>query len=482
MSYSDYLDLDQLLAAQHLRSDPPHHDELLFIVQHQTTELWLKLMLHELRGVRAYLDADHVHHALKCLARVKHIQCTLTEQWSVLATLTPSEYAGVSRHARQRIGLSVSAIPRRRVHPGQQERADAQGVRLRSGCVRHAGGAAGAAVGLRRFLSFLARRGLEVPDDVLQRDVRRPWVLQPALIPVFQSIYDAVDRAFDLYERANPWSMSKTTSSSGDSSPADCAAHHRLQDWHRRLIWRALLAEGIGLDLLSRALCGANRDRQMSARFAVDDLWLGHRCGPTVLEDVAGRLRPVEFGLGPAGGLVYRGFRGPSCLASSTGMSILVWWLPPHWPDTAVVEVHDLGWIPQVARNWKINSPTGGLVKIAGPFLTAVGGYPTDRAWAPPGAVRELARPEDGVRAVEEAAQHGHDLIKLVLHSGAPLLDDATLVAVVRAAHRHQLPVGVHAEGEGQARRAFEADVDILVHVPWTESLPDDLIAAMAAP
>ena len=93
MSYADYLDLDQLLAAQHLRSDPPHHDELLFIVQHQTTELWLKLMLHELRGVRAYLDADHVHHALKCLARVKHIQRTLTEQWSVLATLTPSEYA-----------------------------------------------------------------------------------------------------------------------------------------------------------------------------------------------------------------------------------------------------------------------------------------------------------------------------------------------------------------------------------------------------
>jgi imidazolonepropionase-like amidohydrolase len=70
-------------------------------------------------------------------------------------------------------------------------------------------------------------------------------------------------------------------------------------------------------------------------------------------------------------------------------------------------------------------------------------------------------------------------VIKVVLHSGAPLLDDATLIAVVRAAHRHQLPVGVHAEGGGQARRAFEADADILVHVPWTESLPDDLIAAM---
>src|ERR671910_2036624 len=93
MSYADYLQLGTLLAAQHPRSEPPHHDELLFIVQHQTTELWLKLVLHELRAVRDYLDANLVHQALKCLARVKHIQRTLTEQWSVLATLTPNEYA-----------------------------------------------------------------------------------------------------------------------------------------------------------------------------------------------------------------------------------------------------------------------------------------------------------------------------------------------------------------------------------------------------
>ena len=104
--------------------------------------------------------------------------------------------------------------------------------------------------------------------------------------------------------------------------------------------------------------------------------------------------------------------------------------------DTAVVEVHDLGWVPRIARGWKIDPPTGGLVRIAGPFLTAIGGYPVDRAWAPSGSVRELTGPADGIRAVEEAAAHGHDLIKLVLHSGGPLLDDATLVAVVRAAHR----------------------------------------------
>ena len=95
MSYGDYLRLDLLLSAQRPLSDPPQHDELLFIVQHQTSELWLKLMVHELRSARALLAADDLSPALKRLARVKHIQHTLTDQWSVLATLTPSEYAEI---------------------------------------------------------------------------------------------------------------------------------------------------------------------------------------------------------------------------------------------------------------------------------------------------------------------------------------------------------------------------------------------------
>ena len=88
LSYSAYLHLDELLAAQVPRSKPVHHDELLFIVQHQTSELWLKLMLHELRAATAHLAADEPRPALKNLARVKTIQRTLTEQWAVLATLT----------------------------------------------------------------------------------------------------------------------------------------------------------------------------------------------------------------------------------------------------------------------------------------------------------------------------------------------------------------------------------------------------------
>ena len=215
-------------------------------------------------------------------------------------------------------------------------------------------------------------------------------------------------------------------------------------------------------------------------RFAVDDLWIGHRLGPTLLEQVDDELRPVAFGrtaVQRARVPKLPGALMPGIVDRHVHLGLVD---AAALADTAVVEVHDLGWVPRIARGWKIDPPTGGVVKIAGPFLTAIGGYPADRAWAPSESVRELTGPVDGIRAVDEGAAYRHDLVKVVLHSGGPLLDDATLTAVVRAAHRHQLPVGVHAEGEGQARRAFEAGADILVHAPWTESLSDDLLRAMA--
>ncbi len=91
LNYGSYLQLDQLLSAQVPLSD--RHDEMLFIIQHQTTELWMKLVIHELRSAMTLMAADELGPALKRLARVKHIQKQMTDQWSVLATLTPSEYA-----------------------------------------------------------------------------------------------------------------------------------------------------------------------------------------------------------------------------------------------------------------------------------------------------------------------------------------------------------------------------------------------------
>ncbi|MBZ2208171.1 tryptophan 2,3-dioxygenase [Massilia soli] len=93
MSYGDYLGLDQILSAQHPRS--PNHNEMLFIVQHQTSELWLKLMLHELQAVRSSLRANELPPAFKMLARVARIMDQLVHAWDVLATLTPPEYTAI---------------------------------------------------------------------------------------------------------------------------------------------------------------------------------------------------------------------------------------------------------------------------------------------------------------------------------------------------------------------------------------------------
>src|SRR2546430_17297861 len=97
MTYGGYLQLDKLLSAQVPLSNPPHHDEMLFIIQHQTSELWFKLILHELRAALAFVRRDELEPTFKILARVKHIQAQLVSQWAVLATLTPSEY-GEFRH------------------------------------------------------------------------------------------------------------------------------------------------------------------------------------------------------------------------------------------------------------------------------------------------------------------------------------------------------------------------------------------------
>ncbi|HEX8477883.1 MAG TPA: tryptophan 2,3-dioxygenase family protein, partial [Telluria sp.] len=93
MSYGDYLALDQILTAQHPRS--PDHNELLFIVQHQTSELWMKLMLHELHGARAHVGARRLPPAMKMLARVAAIMNQLVHAWDVLATMTPPEYSAI---------------------------------------------------------------------------------------------------------------------------------------------------------------------------------------------------------------------------------------------------------------------------------------------------------------------------------------------------------------------------------------------------
>ena len=142
--------------------------------------------------------------------------------------------------------------------------------------------------------------------------------------------------------------------------------------------------------------------------------------------------------------------------------------------------VDDLGWILHEVLAWRATSPGGCTVRAAGPFLTAPSGYPSGRVWAPAEAVVTVPSPGGGANTVAALAAAGVDLIKVALHTGMSLLDDACLAAIVDAAHAAGRPVVVHAEGPGQAARALEAGADILAHTPWTETLSDSLLRRMA--
>ncbi|WP_205751961.1 tryptophan 2,3-dioxygenase [Cryptosporangium phraense] len=198
MSYGDYLRLDLVLGAQQPLST--HHDEMLFIVQHQTSELWLKLMLHELRSARDLLDADQLSWSLKRIARVKRILETMTEQWAVLATMTPSEYAefrtilGPSSGFQSYQYRAVEFLLGNKnpdmltVFESDLPAFDTLATLLAEPSLYDA------------FLRLLARRGYPIPAPVLGRDVREAWVEHPDLIPVFEGVYDDPAAAWDVYE------------------------------------------------------------------------------------------------------------------------------------------------------------------------------------------------------------------------------------------------------------------------------------------
>jgi tryptophan 2,3-dioxygenase len=200
MSYGGYLDLPTLLAAQRPISRPEHHDELLFIIQHQTTELWLKLVLHELETARDLLRADELAPALKCVARVKHIQKTLTEQWSVLATLTPTEYGqfrGVLGNASGFQSYQYRAVEfvlgNKNAKMMQVFESDAAATAI----LRHALESPSL---YDEFLRLLARAGYPIPAAILERDVTKAWTFEPELVPIFASIYANPDEHWAAYE------------------------------------------------------------------------------------------------------------------------------------------------------------------------------------------------------------------------------------------------------------------------------------------
>jgi tryptophan 2,3-dioxygenase len=200
MSYGDYLRLDVLLSAQQPLSDPQQHDELLFIIQHQTSELWLKLMIHELRSARALLRGDDLSPALKRLARVKHIQHTLTDQWSVLATLTPSEYAEIRPFLATSSGFQSHQYREVEFLLGNKN-ADMVKVFAHDEAARTVLDELLHEPSLYdEFLAYLSRQGYAVPQRLLDRDQTLPHTTDAELVDLLATVYAAPAEHWGVYE------------------------------------------------------------------------------------------------------------------------------------------------------------------------------------------------------------------------------------------------------------------------------------------
>ena len=188
MTYGGYLQLGTLLSAQRPLSE--HHDEMLFIVQHHVSELWMKLVIHELKAAIAHLQADDVDGCLKVLARVKQVQRQLFEQWAVLETLTPAEYL----EFREMLGPSsgFQSLQYRMIEfMLGNKHAHMLGVFAHDAAAQAQLRAVLEAPSLYdEFLRYLARRGHAVPAELLERDWTQPYRRHAGLLPVLKRIYE----------------------------------------------------------------------------------------------------------------------------------------------------------------------------------------------------------------------------------------------------------------------------------------------------
>ena len=200
VTYSSYLDLGRVLSAQHPVSGA--HDEMLFIVVHQASELWLKLCLHELAAARARIAADDLRPAFKMLSRVARAQEQLITGWDVLSTMTPHDYSQIRPHLGRSSGFQSAQYRLMEFMLGGR---DADMVTMHEATPE-------VAVELRAELDrpslydaalhLLARRGFAIPAEVLERRLERPHENHPAIVEAWAQVYRDPEHHWDLYELA----------------------------------------------------------------------------------------------------------------------------------------------------------------------------------------------------------------------------------------------------------------------------------------
>ena len=200
VTYTSYLDLEKILDAQHPASDA--HDELLFIVVHQASELWLKLCLHELASARAAIEADDLRPAFKMLARVARAQTQLIQSWDVLSTMTPHDYSAIRPHLGGSSGFQSPQYRmmefmlghRQEKHVGVHARTGDWGARLRREMARESL--------YDVSIRLLVKRGFEIDPGVTQRDLSAPYTPDASVEQAWATIYREPHAHWDLYELA----------------------------------------------------------------------------------------------------------------------------------------------------------------------------------------------------------------------------------------------------------------------------------------
>jgi tryptophan 2,3-dioxygenase len=200
LTYAGYLSLDKLLDCQRPLTDA--HDEMLFMIIHQASELWMKLCLHELRAAMRAVSADNLDAAFKMLARLSRIQGQLRQSWSVLATMTPADYLSFRDALGQSSGFQSFQYREIEYALGNKNAALMEVHRKRPERYARLKAVLEAPSFYDLCLRALSRRGFEIPPDHLQRDWSQPYTASPAVEAAWAEVYRAPDEHWDLYELA----------------------------------------------------------------------------------------------------------------------------------------------------------------------------------------------------------------------------------------------------------------------------------------
>ena len=200
LSYGEYLQLDKVLDAQ--KPLTYEHDEMMFIIVHQSSELWMRLMLHELRGVLECVRRDDLDPSFKMLARVTHVQTQLIATWDVLSTMTPSEYSAF-RNALGRSSGFQSVQYRMLEFMLGNKHPQMVDVHKRDPKAHAALQSTLEAPSLYdEVLWLLSRRGYGIPEDYLTRDFTEPYVASKQVAGAWLGVYHNAEKDWDLYELA----------------------------------------------------------------------------------------------------------------------------------------------------------------------------------------------------------------------------------------------------------------------------------------